>query len=412
MFKINKTCKILIIIMLIIAVIFIAIIGISAVIHIPEKYGVGYIAMLNDVNIGQSDFNELIDYVYNNVDRIRKLMEYDFSVGEIISDEDFLFIVNTLKFVTKKISAEQLTQTIYHGKTKKVSLFNAMTLYTKYVNKNIDKVNGIISKLNKDNNTGSTDSGNSTKPDNNGDSESNNDGNIETEENNNTHSLGDIFLNINNNMQYNEAETLIKGCYSVCNQLTKMTDKELVDELNNIRSLKSSLNDGNILLSNTLNLINFAGFLTVNIDNKGKILHSISNITDSELLTDLSILDKTANLACKIASNLTADDILRLIDYYGDSASFTYGLVKYIAPKLRTSTDLQVILSEIELLMDKICVKTNQERFDLYDYMLRISAANSVDDIIDGIEISNVISQINEFFTVAYSYYSTNIANH
>lgn len=379
MIKINKTCKILIIIMLIIAVIFIAIIGISAVIHIPEKYGVGYIAMLSDLNIKQSDFNELIDYVYINVDSILKLMEYDFSAGEVINDEDFLFIVNTLKFVTKKISAEQLTQTIYHGKTKKVSLLNAMTLYGKYISKNVSKVSDIASKLISDDNTGSVDN---------------------------------IFSQITDKMQYDEAETLIKGCYSVCNQLTKKTDKELVDELNNIRSLKSSLNDGNILLSNTLNLINFAGFLTVNIDNKGKILHSISNITNSELLTDLSILDKTSDLACKIAANLTADDILRLIDYYGDSASFTYGIVKYITPKLRTSTDLQVILSELELLMDKICVKTNQERFDLYDYMLRISAANSVDDIIDGIEISNVISQINEFFTVAYSYYSTNIANH
>lgn len=379
MIKINKTCKILIIIMLIIAVIFIAIIGISAVIHIPEKYGVGYIAMLSDLNIKQSDFNELIDYVYINVDSILKLMEYDFSAGEVINDEDFLFIVNTLKFVTKKISAEQLTQTIYHGKTKKVSLLNAMTLYGKYISKNVSKVSDIASKLITDDNTGSVDN---------------------------------IFSQITDKMQYDEAETLIKGCYSVCNQLTKKTDKELVDELNNIRSLKSSLNDGNILLSNTLNLINFAGFLTVNIDNKGKILHSISNITNSELLTDLSILDKTSDLACKIAANLTADDILRLIDYYGDSASFTYGLVKYITPKLRTSPDLQVILSELELLMDKICVKTNQERFDLYDYMLRISAANSVDDIIDGIEISNVISQINEFFTVAYSYYSTNIANH
>lgn len=379
MIKINKTCKILIIIMLIIAVIFIAIIGISAVIHIPEKYGVGYIAMLSDLNIKQSDFNELIDYVYINVDSILKLMEYDFSAGEVINDEDFLFIVNTLKFVTKKISAEQLTQTIYHGKTKKVSLLNAMTLYGKYISKNVSKVSDIASKLITDDNTGSVDN---------------------------------IFSQITDKMQYDEAETLIKGCYSVCNQLTKKTDKELVDELNNIRSLKSSLNDGNILLSNTLNLINFAGFLTVNIDNKGKILHSISNITNSELLTDLSILDKTSDLACKIAANLTADDILRLIDYYGDSASFTYGLVKYITPKLRTSPDLQVILSELEILMDKICVKTNQERFDLYDYMLRISAANSVDDIIDGIEISNVISQINEFFTVAYSYYSTNIANH
>lgn len=379
MIKINKTCKILIIIMLIIAVIFIAIIGISAVIHIPEKYGVGYIAMLSEANIKQAEFDDLIDYVYNNVDSILKLMEYDFSAGEIINDEDLLFIVNTLKFVTKKISAEQLTQTIYHGKTKKVSVFNAMTLYGKYISKNISKVSDIASKLISDDNTGSVDN---------------------------------IFSQITDKMQYDEAETLIKGCYSVCNQLTKKTDKELVDELNNIRSLKSSLNDGNILLSNTLNLINFAGFLTVNIDNKGKILHSISNITNSELLTDLSILDKTSDLACKIASNLTADDILRLIDYYGDSASFTYGIVKYITPKLRTSPDLQIILSEIELLMDKICVKTNQERFDLYDYMLRISAANSVDDIIDGIEISNVISQINEFFTVAYSYYSTNIANH
>lgn len=378
MIKINKAYKILIIIMLIIAVIFIAIIGISAVIHIPDKYGVGYIAMLSDINIGQAEFDELIDYVYNNIDSIHKLMEYDFSVSEMINDEDLLFLINTLKFVTKKISAEQLTQLIYHGKTKKVSLFNAMTLYTKYVSKNVSKVSEIANKLITDDIV-SNDS---------------------------------VLSQITDNMQYDEAETLIKGCYSVCNQLTKKTDKELVDELNNIRSLKSSLNDGNILLSNTLNLINFAGFLTVNIDNKGKILHSISNITNSELLIDLSILDKTANLACKIASNLTADDILRLIDYYGDSASFTYGLVKYIAPKLRTSTDLQVILSEIELLMDKICVKTNQERFDLYDYMLRISAANSVDDIIDGIEISNVISQINEFFTVAYSYYSTNIANH
>lgn len=379
MIKINKTYKILIIIMLIIAVIFIAIIGISAVIHIPEKYGVGYIAMLSDLNIKQSDFNELIDYVYINADSILKLMEYDFSAGEVINDEDFLFIVNTLKFVTKKISAEQLTQTIYHGKTKKVSLLNAMTLYGKYISKNVSKVSDIASKLITDDNTGSVDN---------------------------------IFSQITDKMQYNEAETLIKGCYSVCKQLDKLTDKELVDELTNIRSLKGSISDGNILLSNTLNLINFAGFLTVNIDNKGKILHSISNITDSELLTDLSILDKTSDLACKIAANLTADDILRLIDYYGDSASFTYGIVKYITPKLRTSPDLQVILSELELLMDKICVKTNQERFDLYDYMLRISAANSVDDIIDGIEISNVISQINEFFTVAYNYYSTNIANH
>lgn len=379
MIKINKTCKILIIIMLIIAVIFIAIIGISAVIHIPEKYGVGYIAMLSEANIKQAEFDDLIDYVYNNVDSILKLMEYDFSAGEMINDEDFIFIVNTLKFVTKKISAEQLTQIIYHGKTKKVSLFNAMTLYGKYISKNVSKVSDIASKLITDDNTGSVDN---------------------------------IFSQITDKMQYDEAETLIKGCYSVCKQLDKLTDKELVDELTNIRSLKGSISDGNILLSNTLNLINFAGFLTVNIDNKGKILHSISNITNSELLTDLSILDKTSDLACKIAANLTADDILRLIDYYGDSASFTYGLVKYIAPKLRTSTDLQVILSEIELLMDKICVKTNQERFDLYDYMLRISAANSVDDIIDGIEISNVISQINEFFTVAYSYYSTNIANH
>lgn len=379
MIKINKTCKILIIIMLIIAVIFIAIIGISAVIHIPEKYGVGYIAMLSEANIKQAEFDDLIDYVYNNVDSILKLMEYDFSAGEMINDEDFIFIVNTLKFVAKNISAEQLTQIIYHGKTKKVSLFNAMTLYGKYISKNVSKVSDIASKLISDDNTGSVDN---------------------------------IFSQITDKMQYDEAETLIKGCYSVCNQLTKKTDKELVDELNNIRSLKSSLNDGNILLSNTLNLINFAGFLTVNIDNKGKILHSISNITNSELLTDLSILDKTSDLACKIAANLTADDILRLIDYYGDSASFTYGLVKYITPKLRTSPDLQVILSEIELLMDKICVKTNQERFDLYDYMLRISAANSVDDIIDGIEISNVISQINEFFTVAYNYYSTDFANH
>lgn len=378
MIKINKAYKILIIIMLIIAVIFIAIIGISAVIHIPDKYGVGYIAMLSDINIGQAEFDELIDYVYNNIDSIHKLMEYDFSVSEMINDENFLFIVNTLKFVTKKISAEQLTQLIYHGKTKKVSLFNAMTLYTKYVSKNVSKVSEIANKLITDDIV-SNDS---------------------------------VLSQITDNMQYDEAETLIKGCYSVCNQLTKMTDKELVDELNNIRSLKSSLNDGNILLSNTLNIINFAGFLTVNIDNKGKILHSISNITNSELLTDLSILDKTSDLACKIAANLTADDILRLIDYYGDSASFTYGLVKYITPKLRTSPDLQVILSEIELLMDKICVKTNQERFDLYDYMLRISAANSVDDIIDGIEISDLILQINEFFTVAYNYYSTDFANH
>lgn len=372
MIKINKTYKILIIIMLIIAVIFIAIIGISAVIHIPEKYGVGYIAMLSEANIKQAEFDDLIDYVYNNVDSILKLMEYDFSAGEMINDEDLLFIVNTLKFVTKKISAEQLTQTIYHGKTKKVSVFNAMTLYGKYISKNISKVSDIASKLISDDNTGSVDN---------------------------------IFSQITDKMQYDEAETLIKGCYSVCNQLTKKTDKELVDELNNIRSLKSSLNDGNILLSNTLNLINFAGFLTVNIDNKGKILHSISNITNSELLTDLSILDKTSDLACKIASNLTADDILRLIDYYGDSASFTYGIVKYITPKLRTSPDLQIILSEIELLMDKICVKTNQERFDLYDYMLRISAANSVDDIIDGAKISDLILQINQFFTKAYNYY-------
>lgn len=374
MIKINKACKILIIIMLIIAVIFIAIIGISAVIHIPEKYGVGYIAMLSDTNIEQSDFNELIDYIYINADSILKLMKYDFSAGEVINDEDVLFIVNTLKFVTKKISAEQLTQTIYHGKTKKVSLFNAMTLYSKYISKNVSKVRDIANKLISDDNTGITDN---------------------------------ILSQLTDNMQYNEAETLIKGCYSVCNQLDKLTDKELVDELNNIRSLKSSISDGNILLSNTLNLINFAGFLTVNIDNKGKVLHSISNITDSELLADLSILDKTANLACKIASNLTADDILRLIDYYGDSASFTYGLVKYITPKLRTSTDLQSILSEIELLMDKVCVKTNQEQFDLYNSMLRICDANSVDDVIDGVKISNAISQINEFFTVAYNYYTT-----
>lgn len=364
--------------MLIIAVIFIAIIGISAVIHIPEKYGVGYIAMLSDLNIKQSDFNELIDYVYINADSILKLMEYDFSAGEVINDEDFLFIVNTLKFVTKKISAEQLTQTIYHGKTKKVSLFNAMTLYSKYISKNVSKIRDIASKLISDDNTGITDN---------------------------------ILSQLTNNMQYNEAETLIKGCYSVCNQLAKMTDKEIVDELNNIRSLKNSISDGNILLSNTLNLINFAGFLTVNIDNKGKVLHSISNITDSELLTDLSILDKTSDLACKIAANLTADDILRLIDYYGDSASFTYGLVKYITPKLRTSTDLQVILPEIELLMDKVCVKTNQESFDLYNSMLRICNANSVDDVIDGVKISNIISQINEFFTKAYEYYSTDTAN-
>lgn len=373
MIKINKACKILIIIMLIIAVIFIAIIGISAVIHIPEKYGVGYIAMLSDTNIEQSDFNELIDYIYINADSILKLMKYDFSAGEVINNEDFLFIVNTLKFVTKKISAEQLTQTIYHGKTKKVSLFNAMTLYGKYISKNVSKVRDIANKLISDDNTGITDN---------------------------------ILSQLTDNMQYNEAETFIKGCYSVCNQLDKLTDKELVDELNNIRSLKSSMSDGNILLSNTLNLINFAGFLTVNIDNKGKVLHSISNITDSELLADLSILDKTANLACKIASNLTADDILRLIDYYGDSASFTYGLVKYITPKLRTSTDLQSILSEIELLMDKVCVKTNQEQFDLYNSMLRICDANSVDDVIDGVKISNAISQINEFFTVAYNYYT------
>lgn len=379
MIKINKAYKILIIIMLIIAVIFIAIIGISAVIHIPDKYGVGYIAMLSDLNIKQSDFNELIDYVYINADSILKLMEYDFSAGEVINDENFLFIVNTLKFVTKKISAEQLTQTIYHGKTKKVSLLNAMTLYGKYISKNVSKVSDIASKLITDDNTGSVDN---------------------------------IFSQITDKMQYNEAETLIKGCYSVCKQLDKLTDKELVDELTNIRSLKGSISDGNILLSNTLNLINFAGFLTVNIDNKGKILHSISNITNSELLTDLSILDKTSDLACKIAANLTADDILRLIDYYGDSASFTYGIVKYITPKLRTSPDLQVILSELELLMDKICVKTNQERFDLYDYMLRISAANSVDEIIDGAKISDLILQINEFFTVAYNYYSTDFANH
>lgn len=393
--------------MLIIAVIFIAIIGISAVIHIPEKYGVGYIAMLSDINIEQADFNELLDYIYNNADNIRKLIECDFSAEEIISDEDYIFLINTLKFITKKISAEHLTQIIYHGKTKKVSLFNAMTLYTKYISKNVGKVNEIISKFTKDDFAGSTDNGSSTKPDNNGDSGSNNDENIETEGSKNTHSIGDIILNINNKMQYNEAETFIKGCYSICNQLDKLTDKELVDELNNIRSLKSSMSDGNILLSNTLNLINFAGFLTVNIDNKGKVLHSISNITDSELLADLSILDKTANLACKIASNLTADDILRLIDYYGDSASFTYGLVKYITPKLRTSTDLQSILSEIELLMDKVCVKTNQEQFDLYNSMLRICDANSVDDVIDGVKISNAISQINEFFTVAYNYYTT-----
>lgn len=378
MIKINKAHKILIIIMLIIAVIFIAIIGISAVIHIPEKYGVGYIAMLSDTNIEQSDFNELIDYVYINADSILKLMKYDFSAGEVINNEDFLFIVNTLKFVTKKISAEQLTQTIYHGKTKKVSLFNAMTLYSKYISKNVSKVRDIASKLISDDNTGITDN---------------------------------ILSQLTNNMQYNEAETLIKGCYSVCNQLAKMTDKEIVDELNNIRSLKNSISDGNILLSNTLNLINFAGFLTVNIDNKGKVLNSISNITDSELLTDLSILDKTANLACKIAANLTADDILRLIDYYGDSASFTYGIVKYITPKLRTSADLQVILSELELLMDKVCVKTNQESFDLYNSMLRICDANSVDDVIDGVKISNIISQINEFFTKAYEYYSTDTAN-
>lgn len=378
MIKINKAYKILIIIMLIIAVIFIAIIGISAVIHIPEKYGVGYIAMLSETNIKQAEFDELIDYVYNNIDNIHKLMEYDFSAGEIISDEDLLFLINTLNFVTKKISAEQLTQIIYHGKTKKVSVFNAMTLYGKYISKNVSKVSDIASKLITDD-IGSNDS---------------------------------ILSRISDNMQYDEAETLIKGCYSVCNQLTKMTDKELVDELNNIRSLEDSLNDGNILLSNTLNMINFAGFLTVKIDNKGKILHSISNITDSELLKDLSILDKTSDLACKIAANLTADDILRLIDYYGDSASFTYGLVKYIIPKLRTSADLQVILSEIELLMDKVCVKTNQEKFDLYDSMLKISVANSVDDIIDGVKISNLILQINDFFTKAYNYYSTDFATH
>lgn len=394
--------------MLIIAVIFIAIIGISAVINIPEKYGVGYIAMLNDINIEQSDFNELIDYIYNNADNIRKLIGYDFSAEEIISDEDYIFLINTLKFITEKVSAEQLTQIIYHGKTKKVSLFNAMTLYTKYVSKNLSKVSEIISKFAKDDNTGSPDSGSNTDPDNNGDSGSGNDENIETENSKNTHSIGDIILNINKNMQYNEAETLIKGCYSVCNQFAKMSDKELIDELNNIRSLKNSISDGNILLSNTLNMINFAGFLTINIDNKGKVLNSISNITDSELLTDLSILDKTSDLACNIATNLTADDILMLIDYYGDSESFTYGLVKYITPKLRTSADLQFVLSELELLMDKICVKTNQERFDLYNSMLRISATNSVDDVIDGIEISIVISQINEFFTKAYNYYYPN----
>lgn len=406
MIKINKTCKILIIIMLIIAVIFIAIIGISAVINIPEKYGVGYIAMLSDINIEQSDFNELLDYIYNNADNIRKLIECDFSTEEIINDEDYIFLINTLKFITKKVSAEHLTQIIYHGKTKKVSLFNAMTLYTKYVSKNVGKVNEIISKFTKDDNTGSTDNGSSTKPDNNGDSGSNNDENIGTEGNNNSHSIGDIILNINNNMRYDEAETLIKGCYSVCKQLDKLTDKELVDELNNIRSLKNSISDGNILLSNTLNMINFAGFLTVNIDNKGKVLQSVTNITDSELLTDLSVLDKTSDLVCKIAANLTADDILRLIDYYGDSASFTYGLVKYITPKLRTSADLQVILSELELLMDKVCVKINQEEFDLYDYMLKISTANSIDDVINEVKISNVISQINEFFTNAYNYYT------
>lgn len=377
MIKINKAYKILIIIMLIIAVIFIAIIGISAVIHIPEKYGVGFIAMLSEANIKQAEFDELIDYVYNNVDSIQKLMEYDFSAGEMINDEDFLFLVNTLKFVTKKISAEQLTQTIYHGKTKKVSLFNAMTLYGKYISKNVSKVSEIASKLFTDD-IGANDS---------------------------------ILSQITENIEYNEAETLIKGCYSVCNQLTKMSDKELVDELNNIRSLKGSLNDGNLLLSNTLNLINFAGFLTVNIDNKGKVLQCIANITDSELLIDLSILNKTSDLACKIAANLTADDILRLIDYYGDSASFTYGLVKYIAPKLKTSADLQVILSELELLMDKICIKTNQQRFNLYDSMLKITASSNVDDIIDGVKISNLISQINDFFTKAYHYYSNDTEN-
>lgn len=365
--------------MLIIAVIFIAIIGISAVIHIPEKYGVGYIAMLSEANIKQAEFDELIDYVYNNVDNILKLMEYDFSAGEIISDKDFLFLVKTLKFFTKKISAEQLTQIIYNGKTKKVSLFNAMTLYSKYISKNVSKVSDIASILISDDNTNITDN---------------------------------LLSQLTDNMQYDETETLLKGCYSVCNQLTKMTDKELVDELNNIRSLKSSLSDGNLLLSNTLNIINFAGFLTVNIDNKGKILHSLSSITKSELLTDLSILDKTSDLACKIAANLTADDILRLIDYYGDSASFTYGIVKYITPKLRTSADLQIILSEIELLMDKVCVKTNQEKFDLYDSMLKISVSHSVDDEIDGVNINNVISQINEFFTKAYNYYSTDFAKH
>lgn len=182
--------------MLIIAVIFIAIIGISAVIHIPEKYGVGYIAMLSDINIEQADFNELLDYIYNNADNIRKFIECDFSAEEIISDEDYIFLINTLKFITKKVSAEHLTQIIYHGKTKRVSLFNAMTLYTKYISKNASKVNAIISKFTKDDFAGSTDNGSSTKPDNNGDSGSNNDENIETEGSKNAHSIGDIILNI------------------------------------------------------------------------------------------------------------------------------------------------------------------------------------------------------------------------
>lgn len=372
MIKVNKVHKILIIIMLIIAVIFIAIIGISAVIKIPEKYGVGYVAMLSDTNIEQSDFNELVDYVYDNVASIRKLMEYDFNVTKVIKDEDFLFLINTLKFITERITADQLTQILYHGKTKKVTVFNAMTLHGKYISKNTHKIGMIANNLITEDSEGLTDN---------------------------------VLSQITEKIKYNEFEVLIKGGYSVCNELSKLTDKELIKELNNIKDLADSLSNGEILLSNTLKTINFAGLLTVNIENKSKVLQSFSKITDSELLDDLSKLDKTTNLACKIAAKLTADDILNIIDYYGESESFTYGLVKYLTPKLKTSPDLNLILSEIELLMDKLCSKINVKKFDLYASMLKISAAKSVDEEIDGIKISTLITQIDEFFIKAYDYY-------
>lgn len=358
--------------MLIIAVIFIAIIGISAVIKIPEKYGVGYVAMLSETNIEQSDFNELIDYVYNNVASIRKLMEYDFRVAKVINDKDFLFLINTIKFITERISAEQLAQILYYGKTKKVTVFNAMTLHGKYISKNTHKIVMIA------NNLITEDSVNSTN---------------------------NLLSQITEKIKYNEFEVLIKGGYSTCKQLSKLTNKEIINELDNIKALINSLSSGDLLLSNTLKTINFAGFLTVNIENKNMVLQSLSKITDNELLGDLSILDKSANLVCKIAANLTADDILNLIDFYTASESLTYGLVKYITPKLQTASDLDSILSEIGLLMDELCGKTDLEKFDLYNSMLNISDANSINDIFDGTKISNLVMQIDEFFIKTYDYY-------